>query len=73
MMLQLLSGMQKIDNKCFQGYKPAKKEDKNFGKNEYTNIFFANALSKKQQSFIYSTNKKNQYNQRGFWRNSGQR
>ena len=30
--LQLLSGTWEINGKCFQGYKPAKKEDKNSGK-----------------------------------------
>lgn len=39
--------MRKIDIKCFQGYKLAIKEDKDFEKNKFTDIFFADALHRK--------------------------
>lgn len=41
--------MQEFDAKCFQGYKLAKKEDKDSGKNKFIDILFANTPSKKQQ------------------------
>ena len=42
---------QKIDAKCFQGYKPVKKEDKNSEKNKYTGFFPTNIPSKKQFTY----------------------
>lgn len=50
--------MQKIDTKCFQSYRPIKKEDKDFGKNKSANNPLVDIFSEKQQSFIYQTNKK---------------
>ena len=40
--------MRKMDAKCFQGYRPVKKEDKVFGMNKFVDIFPTNALSRKQ-------------------------
>ena len=63
-LLQPPSGTQKIDAKCLQGYRPAKKEDKDFGKNKSTDIPLADILNRKQLSSthqISSTHsKKNQ-------------
>lgn len=48
LLLQSLFSLPEIDTKCFQDYKPTKKEDKYFGKNKSAKSAFANAFSKKQ-------------------------
>lgn len=58
MLLQPAFSIQEIDAKCFQSYKLAKKKDKNFKKNKFTNIFLINSFSKKQLFSIYQSNKK---------------
>lgn len=57
-LLQLPFNIQKIDTKYLQNYKPAKKKDKNSGKNKSINIFFINISNRKQKFSIYQTNKK---------------
>lgn len=46
-LLQSLLGTQKIDAMYFQGYRPTKKEDKDSGKNKFTNTPFGKAHSEK--------------------------
>lgn len=59
-LLRLPSGIWKISIKCFGGYKPAKKEDKDSKKNNSADTLFVDVFNRKQQSFAYQsqTNKK---------------
>lgn len=50
MLLQSFSDTQKIDAKYFQGYKLAKKKDKDFEKNKSANFFHAPILCRKQST-----------------------
>lgn len=61
MLLQLLFNIWEVDTKCFQKYIPAKKEDKDFGKNKSANTLFVIIFNEKQQFFSHqSQTKKNQ-------------
>ena len=68
-LLQPPSATQKINAKCLQGYRLAKKEDKDSGKNKSTNILPADISSGKQISFTHQTSstyqKKDQNHQGG--------
>lgn len=64
--------MREIDVKYFQSYRPTKKKDKNFEKNESTDTLFVEIFIGKQQMFIYQINKKDQNKQEDFWINDGQ-
>lgn len=61
MLLQQPLNTQKIDAKYFQGYRLAKKEDKNSKKDKSTDISLTDILSWKQPSSTY------QNHQRSFW------
>lgn len=72
LLFQPPSSIWKIDAKCFQGYRPAKKKKKDSGKNKFTDTPFADVPSVKypQQYSIYQrqTSKKDQDRQGGsFW------
>lgn len=54
-LLQLPSGIQVINIKCFQEYRPAKKEDKDSRKNKSNDISYADISNKKQLFFIQQT------------------
>ena len=62
-LLEIPSGTQKIDAKCLWGYKPAKKEDKDSGKNKSVDILPADVPNKKQISSTHQ--KKDQNHQEG--------
>ena len=50
-LLQSFSSTCKIDSKCLQGNRPAKKEEKDFGKTKSTNTSFTDVFSSKHQHF----------------------
>ena len=62
-LLQPPSGTREIDAKCLRGYRPAKKEDKDSGKNNSVDILPADVPSGKQTSFTHQ--KKDQNHQGG--------
>lgn len=59
MLLQSFSDTQKIDAKYFQGYKLAKKKDKDFEKNKSANFFHTAILCRKQSTHQNQISKKN--------------
>ena len=76
-LLQVFSDTREIDVKCLQGYKLAKKEDKDSGNNKSNNSLHTNVSREKylQQSFIHQNqaSKKDQDYQEDFWRHGGQK
>ena len=75
-MLQSFSNTREMDSRCPWGNRPAKKEEKDSRKNNYTNSALADISSKKQSSSTQQTSsanpKKDQDQQRGSWRHGRQ-
>ena len=70
-MLQSSSSTREIDSRCPQGNRSAKKEEKDFEKNKYTNSAPSDISSGKQSFSTQQTSsanpKKDQDQQRGSW------